>query len=333
MFLSLKICTKQWFLPKQIEAVVVPNIISEMSTPQMKSVWGNPAAGGTSNNKTNKSKDKKPKAAATKNAPNSGNSIGNVPKATNNVDKFKEVQKKHLQAAQKHIEHYESSSEEELENDSLLESVFKSYGGDKAQLQKTQEFLENAFQSGAATCLICIATVKRTDYVSFWIIILFSNQNRKIENGVSVVLQIWTCDSCYSFFHLNCIQRWASDSTSVKKMNQELEVGYYNNQGEYIAPRKHKSINWCCPKCRTDYAPTEIPRQYVCFCKKEINPQNHPWLVPHSCGEICRKELTPNCGHRCVLLCHPGKHSFSFFFVVFCFLQNNLILYHFLKFV
>lgn len=81
------------------------------------------------------------------------------------AEKFKEVQKKHIQAAKKHIENYESSSEEELENDSLLESVFKSYAGDKNQLQKTQEFLENVFQSGAATCLICIATVKRTDYV------------------------------------------------------------------------------------------------------------------------------------------------------------------------
>lgn len=74
----------------------------------------------------------------------------------------------HLQAAKKHIENYESSSDEEdLDCDALLKTVFKGYDGDRSQLQKTQEFLENIFQSGAATCLICIATVKRTDYVGF----------------------------------------------------------------------------------------------------------------------------------------------------------------------
>lgn len=81
--------------------------------------------------------------------------------------KFKEAQLEHLQAAKKHIQNYESSSEEEdLESDALLESVFKGYNGDRSELRKTQEFLEHVFQSGAATCLICIATVKRTDYVS-----------------------------------------------------------------------------------------------------------------------------------------------------------------------
>lgn len=82
------------------------------------------------------------------------------------LKQFNDIRKKHIEAAKAHTENYESSSEEELENDSLLESVFKGYGGDKSQLQKTQEFLENVFQSGTATCLICIASVKRTDYVS-----------------------------------------------------------------------------------------------------------------------------------------------------------------------
>lgn len=81
-------------------------------------------------------------------------------------NKFKEAQMEHIQAAKKHIQNYESSSDEEdLESDALLESVFKGYGGDRSELRKTQEFLEHVFQSGAATCLICIATVKRTDFV------------------------------------------------------------------------------------------------------------------------------------------------------------------------
>lgn len=197
--------------------------------------------------------------------------------------KFKAVQKENLEAAKKHVQNYESSSEEEdLEIDTLLESVFKGYGGERNELQKTQEFLENVFQSGAATCLICIGTVKRSDY-------------------------IWSCDNCYSFFHLNCLQRWAKDSISQQKMHQSDDIdGYYNNQGEYIAKPK-VVIKWCCPKCRCDYLPAEIPQQYECFCKKEMNPVNHEWLVPHSCGERCDKKLkSALCDHSCVLLCHPG---------------------------
>lgn len=197
--------------------------------------------------------------------------------------KFKEVQKENLEAAKRHIQNYESSSEEEdLEIDSLLESVFKGYGGERNQLGKTQTFLENIFQSGAATCLICIGTVKRADY-------------------------IWSCENCYSFFHLNCLQRWAKDNISQQKLHQSDDIdGYYNNLGEYIQKPK-TAIKWCCPKCRFDYLPTEIPQHYECFCKKEINPVNHAWLVPHSCGEICGKPLkSSRCTHRCVLLCHPG---------------------------
>lgn len=80
--------------------------------------------------------------------------------------KFQEAQSKHIEAAKKHIANYESSSdEEELASASLLDSVFKGYGGDKTELHKTQQFLENVFQSGTAICLICIATVKQKDFV------------------------------------------------------------------------------------------------------------------------------------------------------------------------
>lgn len=44
----------------------------------------------------------------------------------------------------------------------------------------------------------------------------------------------------------------------------------------------------------------------MCFCRKETIPANHPWLVPHSCGENCGKPLKSACSHRCMLLCHPG---------------------------
>lgn len=82
-------------------------------------------------------------------------------------EKFKEIRNEHLKAAKKYTENYESSSDEEdFECQTILESVFKSYNGDRSYLQKTQEFLEHCFTSGASTCLICIGNVKRSDYVS-----------------------------------------------------------------------------------------------------------------------------------------------------------------------
>lgn len=60
------------------------------------------------------------------------------------------------------------------------------------------------------------------------------------------------------------------------------------------------------PKCRMEYEQNEIPRSYECFCRKTIDPPYQPWMIPHSCGETCGKLLQPECGHKCVLLCHPG---------------------------
>ena len=30
------------------------------------------------------------------------------------------------------------------------------------------------------------------------------------------------------------------------------------------------------------------------------------WVLPHSCGDVCGRQLLPECGHECLLLCHPG---------------------------
>lgn len=197
-------------------------------------------------------------------------------------EKFKEASKKNIEAAKKNLQNYESSSEEEdIPSNNILDSVFKGYSGDNVDLQKTQEFLENVFLSGTAICLICIGSVKRLD-------------------------PIWSCNSCYSFFHLQCLQRWSNDSMAQKYIQQELDQGHYNNLGEFIPAKIKKIINWDCPKCRTKYLPSEIPRHYECYCRKEINPEYHPWLVPHSCGEQCNKPLNPDCRHKCLLLCHPG---------------------------
>lgn len=153
-------------------------------------------------------------------------------------------------------------------------------------VNRTATFLENTLHSGAATCLICIGSIRRVE-------------------------SIWSCKSCYCFFHLNCIQRWANDSVMQMKVKAEQQQtndnqGHYNHLGEFVQPKRTKSLHWCCPQCRRDYQPADRPTQYECFCGKEPNPQPQPFLVPHSCGEICGKLLQPKCGHDCKLLCHPG---------------------------
>lgn len=129
----------------------------------------------TSYNKKKKNADKSKKSTIPSNSCNAENQVNGravADKSQFAKEKFREIQIEHLQNAKKYVQNYESSSEEEgLESESVLESVFKSYGGEKNELSKTQECLENIFLSGASTCLICIGNVKRTDYVSFlWII-------------------------------------------------------------------------------------------------------------------------------------------------------------------
>ena len=63
------------------------------------------------------------------------------------------------------------------------------------------------------------------------------------------------------------------------------------------------------PKCRQEYKQTECPTRYFCFCGKDEDPPFDPWLVPHSCGQVCGRGLKPDCGHSCLLLCHPGERS------------------------
>lgn len=87
---------------------------------------------------------------------------------------------------------------------------------------------------------------------------------------------VWSCASCYTIIHLNCVIKWASSSKS--------EDG------------------WRCPACQN--VTKEVPRDYYCFCGKVKNPQYNRSDVAHSCGEVCGRKT--NCDHSCTLLCHPG---------------------------
>nr|XP_032829270.1 NF-X1-type zinc finger protein NFXL1 [Petromyzon marinus] len=169
----------------------------------------------------------------------------------------------------------EDNDVKEAQSNTILDSALRQYTGQAGTegavvLERTRQLLEECLQSGALSCLVCISSVKRTHAV-------------------------WSCMGCYSVFHLPCVQQWARDSARLAVPSP-------------LSPQLFPAVDtpWHCPKCRHEYTRKEAPSVYYCWCGREPDPRPDPWLVPHSCGEVCNRELRPSCGHRCLLLCHPG---------------------------
>ncbi|GFP87793.1 nf-x1-type zinc finger protein nfxl2 [Phtheirospermum japonicum] len=160
----------------------------------------------------------------------------------------------------------------------LSSSIFQSYLSHSSShdhnhdLTKIQSFLASS-RSGALSCLICLERIKPTD-------------------------PTWSCSSrCFAIFHLICIQSWAQQSTTLAASRASSRAA--------VVPDDN-SLVWPCPKCRVEYPKPQIPKNYYCFCGKVEDPPRDPWVLPHSCGEICGRSLRHDCGHLCLLLCHPG---------------------------
>ncbi|GLI68797.1 hypothetical protein VaNZ11_013294, partial [Volvox africanus] len=123
-------------------------------------------------------------------------------------------------------------------------------------------------------------------------------------NHIRPAEAVWHCErGCYTVLHLVCIQEWARsqvDSARARVAARSLQ------DPAAAADAARTAIEWGCPKCRSTYPATDIPRHYKCFCGKVTNPEFDAWVTPHSCGEICGKPLSDGCGHTCLLLCHPG---------------------------
>ncbi|KAG0477038.1 hypothetical protein HPP92_013879 [Vanilla planifolia] len=156
----------------------------------------------------------------------------------------------------------------------LEDSIFAAYlqiSGGRSPIQdlaKIRSFLSAASgRSGPfVACLICLERIRPSD-------------------------PIWSCSTgCHAIFHLHCIQNWANQCSQRPVSSSSLSL----------------SSDWHCPKCRLSYSRSLIPRYYFCFCGKLEDPPSDPWILPHSCGEVCNRPLRGNCGHECLLLCHPG---------------------------
>ncbi|PQQ15453.1 NF-X1-type zinc finger protein NFXL1 [Prunus yedoensis var. nudiflora] len=140
--------------------------------------------------------------------------------------------------------------------------------------QLVQE-IQDKLTKGTVECMICYDMVRRS-------------------------APVWSCSSCYSIFHLNCIKKWARAPTSI-----DMSAG------------KNQGFNWRCPGCQYVQLTSSKEIRYVCFCGKRTDPPSDLYLTPHSCGEPCGKQLEREvpgkgvskddlCPHVCVLQCHPG---------------------------
>ncbi|KAL3881056.1 hypothetical protein ACJMK2_033252 [Sinanodonta woodiana] len=188
--------------------------------------------------------------------------------------RFDEISSKHKESIQRFLDNddtgADSSEDEDDIGDNILQTVFKGYSNDLGvgDANKAQEILLHSFRSSTSACLVCIESIKKND-------------------------PIWSCKGCCGMFHIQCIQKWVKEGV----YQIMYKTGEENNK---------QDIPWYCPKCRLEYHQRECPTRYFCFCGKEEDPKFDPWLVPHSCGQTCGRPLKPDCGHKCLLLCHPG---------------------------
>lgn len=201
-------------------------------------------------------------------------------KDVNGEEKFRQASSQHQQAIQQYLEDQgapqsqdgSSSEDEEDIGTNILSSVFKTYsssiGEDVKDVNQAQDHLVYSFRSGVSACLVCIETIKKNE-------------------------AIWNCSGCCAMFHMQCIQKWVKE-------------GVYQHMYRSEDDKVPKDLPWYCPKCRLEYKPYECPTRYMCFCGKVEDPKFDAWLVPHSCGQTCGRQLKPECGHTCLLLCHPG---------------------------
>uniref|UniRef100_A0A7N8WUA4 Transcriptional repressor NF-X1 n=1 Tax=Mastacembelus armatus TaxID=205130 RepID=A0A7N8WUA4_9TELE len=99
---------------------------------------------------------------------------------------------------------------------------------------------------------------------------------------IRLMAPVWSCQSCYHVFHLNCIKKWARSPASQADVE-----------------------GWRCPACQN--VALKHPTSYTCFCGKVTNPEWQRSEIPHSCGDMCGKKRSGvDCNHPCNILCHPG---------------------------
>jgi transcriptional repressor NF-X1 len=105
---------------------------------------------------------------------------------------------------------------------------------------------------------------------------------------------VWSCRTCWTVFHLGCIKKWSTNEGSAAARQQAQD-------GELPPPRQ-----WRCPGCNL---PKDVlPKNFHCWCEKELDPKSLSGLPPFSCGQTCARPrvLPKSCPHPCPVTCHAG---------------------------
>ncbi|KAK1889726.1 NF-X1-type zinc finger protein NFXL1 [Dissostichus eleginoides] len=200
--------------------------------------------------------------------------------------------------------------------------------GDASALLRTGQYVNDLFQSGALTCLICIASVKRV-------------QAKWARDSVFLVSSVtdedfgqkqhpWPCPKCraeyqpsetpnrYTETPVTTLYKYTETpvTTLYKYTETPVTTLYKYTETPFTTLYKYTETPFTTLYKYTEtpvttlYKYTETPvttlYKYMCYCWKQQDPPPDPWLAPHSCGSVCQKDIKPSCGHTCLLLCHPG---------------------------
>jgi len=126
------------------------------------------------------------------------------------------VDKHVAKMAKESVDDSDSGEDEDnnLNENDIISTVFGGYGQkDGSEISRTAQVLKDSLRSGAAVCLICIASVKKSE-------------------------ALWSCSKCYCSMHLTCIQRWAKDSIYF----QSEAAADHLPPGQVVDSKK---FNWC----------------------------------------------------------------------------------------
>ncbi|KAF2084133.1 hypothetical protein K490DRAFT_13441, partial [Saccharata proteae CBS 121410] len=113
-------------------------------------------------------------------------------------------------------------------------------------------------------------------------------------NEVQRNSKMWSCQTCWTVFHLGCIKKWSTKEGSAAAQQQP--------QGGDLPPPRQ----WRCPGC--NLPKDTLPSQFQCWCGKEQDPKSLVGLPPFSCGQTCSRSrgIPKKCPHPCPELCHAG---------------------------
>lgn len=97
------------------------------------------------------------------------------------------------------------------------------------------------------------------------------------------------------------VREYTEEGKSVQEGNVNLVKDEHGN----VVMKQTNCYTWTCPNCSYNY--TEPMPEYLCYCRKEVNPDLSSFYLPHSCSKTCNKSKNPYCHHtNCNLECHPG---------------------------